>query len=232
MEEEDKEVKLYGFWASPFVHRIEWALQMKGIKYEYIEEDVINNKSNSLLQYNPVYKKVPVLVHGGNPISESTIILEYIEQLWPHNPRLLSQNPYERAMARFWIHFGEEMWPIFRAVMKANTVDEKENAKRDAIGMMKSLEEGGLGDRTFFDGDSIGLVDISFGWMTYFLEAFEEAVGVKLLEPSVLPRLHAWAQRFKELPIVKENHPNHEKLVDHIRRVRERLLLASTSPNP
>lgn len=103
---EESSVKVVGFWVSVFTQRVRWALKLKGVEYVYIEEDILN-KSPLLSQLNPVYGKVPVLVHHGKPLPESPIILEYIDQIWPHNP-LLPLDPYERAQARFWAKFADE----------------------------------------------------------------------------------------------------------------------------
>ena len=105
------QVKLHGTWSSPFVYRVIWALKLKGVPYEYVEEDLFK-KSTLLQQYNPVHKKIPVLVHGGKPVCESMIIVEYIDQTWPHNP-LLPTDPYEKAIARFWVKFAEDKVCIF-----------------------------------------------------------------------------------------------------------------------
>ena len=68
-----------------------------------MEEDLVN-KSLVLLKYNPVHKKVPVLVNG-KPLVESLIILEYIDETWKNSPRFLPEDPYKKAQLRFWCSF-------------------------------------------------------------------------------------------------------------------------------
>ncbi|XP_020271650.1 probable glutathione S-transferase [Asparagus officinalis] len=101
------QVKLLGQWVSTFSRRVELALRLKGVPYDYIEED-LSNKSSLLLESNPVYKKVPVLIHGGKTIVESLIIIEYIEDTWSTGYSLLPKDPFERAKARFITRFIDD----------------------------------------------------------------------------------------------------------------------------
>ncbi|XVE85492.1 hypothetical protein DITRI_Ditri17bG0095000 [Diplodiscus trichospermus] len=103
MEEENR-VMLLGIWASPYTKRVELALKLKGIAYEYVEEDMFN-KSPLVYKYNPVYKRLPILVHNGNPIVESLVILEYIDETWKNGLQILPSDPYKRAKVRFWASF-------------------------------------------------------------------------------------------------------------------------------
>lgn len=108
MGDDEAEVKLYGAWFSPASGRVEMALKLKGIPYEYIEED-LTNKSSALLSYNPIHKKVPVLVHKGKPIAESLIIIQYIDETWNNTKHhILPSHPFDRANARFWANFMTE----------------------------------------------------------------------------------------------------------------------------
>ena len=98
---------LMDFWPSMFGMRVRLALAEKGVKYEYREED-LENKSQLLLQMNPVHKKIPVLVHNGKPICESLIIVQYIDEVWKDRAPLLPSDPYQRAQARFWADFVDK----------------------------------------------------------------------------------------------------------------------------
>lgn len=97
-------VVLLDCWVSPFCMRVKTALNEKGVEYEHREEDLFGGKSELLLNSNPVYKKVPVLLHDGKPLAESIIIVGYIDETWA-KPPLLPSCAYGRAKARFWADF-------------------------------------------------------------------------------------------------------------------------------
>ena len=72
----DQDLKLYGSCFCPFVQRVWIALEAKGIPYQYIEVDPYK-KPPSLLEVNP-RGLVPALRHGEWGSYESTVLLEYV----------------------------------------------------------------------------------------------------------------------------------------------------------
>jgi glutathione S-transferase len=83
--------------------------------------------------------------------------------------------------------------------------------------MLKILEEQGLGDKTFFGGDKIGIEYIAFGAFAHWLGVIEEKIGLQLLQANAFPRFHAWTKNFKEVPVIKENLPDHDKMLVHLK---------------
>ncbi|PSS24549.1 Glutathione transferase [Actinidia chinensis var. chinensis] len=216
-----EEVKVFRTWSSPFSLRVIWALQLKGVEYETQFED-INNKSPLLLHYNPTYKKVPVLVHNGKPISESLVILEYIEETWKDNP-LLPADPYDRAMARFWAKFGDDKLITSVLGVLVTQGKEQEEGVPVVIENLKHIEKQ-LKGKKFFGGDTIGFLDLALGWNANLMCVFEEVTGIKFLDAETFPQLSAWIENFSDVPVIKENWPPRDKLVLKFQALREKCL--------
>uniref|UniRef100_A0A8I7BFG4 Glutathione S-transferase n=1 Tax=Hordeum vulgare subsp. vulgare TaxID=112509 RepID=A0A8I7BFG4_HORVV len=117
----DGDLKLLGLMVSPFVTRVRLALHMKGVGYEYIETDVLD-KGELLLRYNPVHKKVPVLIHNGVPLCESQVIVQYVDEVWSAGAPILPADPYARATARFWAAYvDDKLFPAWLGILLAPT---------------------------------------------------------------------------------------------------------------
>ncbi|CAN1278884.1 Probable glutathione S-transferase [Linum perenne] len=189
------DIKLLGTWPSQWSHRVIWALKLKDLF----------NKSQLLLQSNPVHKKIPVLIHGGKPISESMIILQYLDDAFPESYPLMPTAPYEKAVARFWIKFAEDK--LTSAFMIFRTSGEVQ--KKLVEETLEIIEEkaGLCENNNFFNGDEIGIVDLAFSGIGYWLGLIESSVGVKMMDSHKFPRLFSWATNFREHPVIKANTP-------------------------
>ncbi|KAK6925003.1 Glutathione S-transferase, N-terminal [Dillenia turbinata] len=221
MEEENK-VELYGAWFSPPARRVELALKAKGISYEWIEEDLYN-KSELLLTYNPVYKKVPVLVHDGKPILESPIILEYIDETWKNPPHFMPDDPYKRAKVRFWASFFDQQLKFFESFHEVLKVpgEAQEKAIQEVQNKLRVMEdniEDIFPQGSFHEECSnLGLLDILMCTSWTANKAIEEAVNVKLVDPEKFPKVFSWIAAIAELQPVKETDMPRDKLVAFFR---------------
>lgn len=101
-------VELYHFWSSVCSVRCRMALEEKGVEWtsRYIDLFNFDQMTPDYLAINPA-GVVPTLVHDGEPITESTIINEYIDDAFD-GPALTPENPLQAARMREFIRFCED----------------------------------------------------------------------------------------------------------------------------
>ncbi|KAJ3690400.1 hypothetical protein LUZ61_019564 [Rhynchospora tenuis] len=216
MAEVEGDLKMLGLWASPFVMRIRMVLEQKGLNYEYLEQD-LSNKSELLLKHNPIYKKVPVLIHGDSAICESLVILQYIDENWSKTgPPLLPSTPYERAIARFWAaYIDDKLQASLRGILMAATEEAMTEKVADTCAALETLEgafESCSAGKDFFAGNSVGYLDIILGSLTVWIRVLENISGAKLLDETKVPLLAEWEKRILTVDCVKKALPSVEKL--------------------
>ncbi|KAI4354589.1 hypothetical protein L6164_003439 [Bauhinia variegata] len=117
---------------------------------------LFGNKSELLLKYNPVHKKVPVLVHNDKPLAESLVILEYIDETWKSGYPILPAQPYHRALARFWSSFIDEKFltdvpGVWKAAWSLED-QEREKGIEESHEALQILENE-LNKKKFFGGN-------------------------------------------------------------------------------
>ncbi|CAI9087826.1 OLC1v1022002C1 [Oldenlandia corymbosa var. corymbosa] len=231
-------IKLLGLKASPNTNRVQIALNLKGIPYELSEEDLFN-KSELLLASNPVYKRIPVLIHESNPISESLTIVEYIDEVWSthHQSFILPVDPFDRSLARFWASYLDNVWlPLIKKFREDPPTEEE--AKR---GYLDKINEGFLlleeafvkcsKRKAFFGGDNIGYLDIALGPFWSWLPAVETLTETRLVDDTKTPNLCRWGPRFFSHEAVKDVLLGPDQLVDVVKMFQAKGWNKSTRPS-
>ena len=97
-------LKLIGASASPFVRKVRVALAEKGIAYEH-DPMVPFGTPPEYLKISPL-GKIPALLDDGKPLSDSSIIVAYLERKHPE-PALYPKDPYEFARALWFEEYGD-----------------------------------------------------------------------------------------------------------------------------
>lgn len=216
------DVKLLGVWQSPYVVRVQMALKLKSVEYEFVEMDPYNKKE-LLLKTNPVHKKIPVLIHGGRPICESLVIVQYIDDVWGHAPSILPPDPYERSLARFWAAYvDDKLLPLLKELKEVKGKDARKTIIEKMSEKLALLEDAFVScskGKGFFGGDNVGYVDIVLGCYLGWMRAIEILMDVKYFDETSTPGLLAWAERLCSDSIVKDVIPSTQKLIDlHVAR--------------
>ena len=94
-------LKLCGFAASNYYNKVKLALLEKGVPFE----EVLAWLGETDPAATPL-GKVPYAITDEGPLSESTVILEYVEDRYPERP-LMPASPYQAAKVRELLRYIE-----------------------------------------------------------------------------------------------------------------------------
>jgi RNA polymerase-associated protein len=150
---------LYSRADCPLSHRVRIVLSEKGISADIVDVDV-NNPPEDLIDIN-AYNTVPTLVDRDLVLYDSLIIMEYLDERFPHPP-LMPVDPVSRARTRMMLHRIDVDWYSLIADLAGGERDKAEKARktlRDDLTMLAPM----LVKKPYFMSDEFGLIECSIG---------------------------------------------------------------------
>jgi maleylacetoacetate isomerase len=96
-------LRLYSYWRSSAAYRVRIALNLKGLDYEIVPVHLVRDGGE---QHSPEYRKinpqelVPTLVDGRRVIRQSVAIVEYLDETYDGEMKLLPPTARDRARVR------------------------------------------------------------------------------------------------------------------------------------
>ncbi|KAI4118344.1 MAG: hypothetical protein LQ338_007421 [Usnochroma carphineum] len=136
------------------------------ISYQYIEVNPYD-KPASLLKLNP-RGLVPTLSYQNEPLYESNVICEFLEDAFPdHGPRLLPNDAYQKARCKIWMDFvTTRIIPGFHRFLQWQPSDSAppiDGVRKEFLGTLREFAEAMMekdGEGPWFGGKKIGMVDL------------------------------------------------------------------------
>ena len=165
----------------PYCHRVRIVLAEKGITVDIVDVDA-QDLPDEVMDFNP-YGTVPTLVDRDLRLYESRIIMEYLDERFPHPP-LMPVDPVSRAQFRLALYRIERDWYSTAAEIEAA------GDKKPALKARKILKESVISSaevfsaKPYFLSDEFSLVDATIApilWRLprYGIELPASAAGVQ-----------------------------------------------------
>lgn len=207
----------YAGSGSPYAWKVWLALEHKGIPYELkmLSFDKGDTKTPEFLAINP-RAKVPAIVEDGVAVSESSVIVEYLEDRYPWKP-LLPKDASGRATARRIAaeadnYLSETVEALFNLTLYAKkpaSVNEISAAQEHALSEIAKLEKALIAD--YLVGE-ISIADFTAYPHVRLLQRVDERSPGKGIARNLLPpKVAAWVRRIEALPYYSKTIPPHWK---------------------
>lgn len=180
---------------SPDSQRVRIVLAEKGATAEVIDVD-IQQPPEDLLDLNP-YCSLPTLVDRDLVLYDSRLILEYLDERFPHPP-MLSADPVNRARARLLAYRIEKDWyEIALALEKAANKSEQEALRKQLRERLLASVPLFANAKPFLMGEGVSMADCTAIPILWRLKHY--AVDL----PSAAMPIHQYMHHAFELPAVK-----------------------------
>ncbi|KZF26392.1 hypothetical protein L228DRAFT_264793 [Xylona heveae TC161] len=215
----EHDLKLFGGCFCPFVQRVWISLELKGIQYQYIEVDPYK-KPQSLLEVNP-RGLVPALRHGDWGCYESTVLMEYLEDLSTDHALLPPNDPQRRAYSRLWSdHINRHIIPGFYRVLQAQEMEKQIEHAGNLKTEISKLVEASDPEGPFFLGPAISFVDVQFApWILRLRLVLKPYRGWP--DPEEGSRWSKWVKAIEAHEAVKATTSTDQLYIDSYERYAE-----------
>ncbi len=146
---------LYSDAQNAYSHRVRMVLAEKNITVEIQDVDPLN-LTDDLMDLNP-YGTLPTLVDRDLVLFESRIIMEYLDERFPHPP-LLPVDPVSRARSRLLMFRVEQDWYTLMDKIQAGRKEQMTKARkelRESLSVTAPVFEA----KRYFMSEELTLVD-------------------------------------------------------------------------
>lgn len=184
---------LFSSPTDPYCHRARIVLAEKGITYEVADVEP-DNLPEDLVDLNP-YNSVPTLVDRELVLYDSRVIMEYLDERFPHPP-LMPVDPVSRARSRLALYRIDQDW--YTQVDELESGDEKRKTKarkilRDSLTATAEV----FAAKPFFLSDEFSLVDCAVAPVLWRLDYY----GIEL--PAQAKAVQQYADRLFARPSLR-----------------------------
>ncbi len=154
----------------PWSHRTRLVLAEKSVNIDYIDVQH-GNLPEDLLDLNP-YNSVPTLVDRELVLYDSRVIVEYLDERFPHPP-LMPVDPVTRAQYRLYLYRIERDWYALADEIVAGGERKLMNRARKALHDSIVATAEVFAAKKFFLSDEFSLVDCSIAPIFWRLPVFD-----------------------------------------------------------
>ena len=193
--------KLISFTLCPYVQRAMIVLNEKNIPFdiEYID---LSEPPAWFYDISPL-EKVPVLLVNEQPLFESMVICEYLDEITTDS--LYPDDTFKKAQNRAWIEFGND---ILNTTYEFYTTDDEKkfnHLKNILIDRFEVLEDE-ISEGPYFNGDTFSMVDAVYGPVFRYHQRIANYKDYGLFEEA--PNIKAWGDRLMQRPSIINSVPD------------------------